>query len=112
MICRVWHGYTTHGNAEAYERIVRTIVIPEIEARAIPGFISLDLITRKLEGEVEFVTMMWFDCEQSIVTFVGEDVTTAHVPELAREVLSRFDAHSRHYAVIERRTQPEACGAA
>ena len=38
MICRLWRGWTTKDNADAYERIVRGQVIPGIEARRIPGF--------------------------------------------------------------------------
>ena len=105
MICRIWHGYATHANADAYERVVRTIVIPGIEARSIPGFISIDLIKRELEHEVEFVTIMWFSSEQAIVSFVGEDFTVSHVPPQAREVLARFDERAQHYVVLDRRHQ-------
>lgn len=105
MICRIWHGYTTHENAGAYERVVRTIVIPGIEERSIPGFLSIDLIKRQLEHEVEFITLMWFDSPEAIVAFVGEDVTISHVPPEAREVLVRFDDRSQHYAVIDHREQ-------
>ena len=35
MICRLWRGWTTPENACDYERIVRTEVIPGIEARKI-----------------------------------------------------------------------------
>jgi heme-degrading monooxygenase HmoA len=105
MICRIWHGYTTHEKAGAYERVVRTIVIPGIEERSIPGFLSIDLIKRQLEHEVEFMTLMWFDSQEAIVAFVGEDVTISHVPLEAREVLERFDDRSQHYAVIDRREQ-------
>lgn len=108
MICRTWHGYTTHENANAYEHVVRTIVIPGIEARSIPGFISIDLVRRRLEREVEFMTIMWFDSEESIVSFVGADATASHVPEQAREVLARFDQRSQHYEVIDRRQQSSA----
>ncbi len=105
MICRIWHGYTTHGNADAYERVVRTVVIPAIEARSIPGFISIDLLKRQLEDEVEFMTVMWFDSERAIAAFVGEDVTVSHVPQEARAVLARFDERSQHYVVLDRRRQ-------
>jgi heme-degrading monooxygenase HmoA len=105
MICRVWHGYTTHENAETYERVVRTIVIPGIEERSIPGFLSIDLMKRQLEHEVEFMTLMWFESEQAIVAFVGDDVTTSHVPPEAREVLEHLDERSQHYSVIARREQ-------
>lgn len=37
MICRLWRGWTTKDNADAYERIVRGEVIPGIEAGASPG---------------------------------------------------------------------------
>ena len=48
MICRLWRGWTTPEDADAYERIVRTEVIPGIEARRIPGFRHIDLMRRDL----------------------------------------------------------------
>ena len=50
----------------------------------------------------------WFDDIDSIKTFVGEDYEVAHVPERAREVLSRFDARSAHFEVLDRRKQEPA----
>ena len=58
MICRLWRGWATTQNADAYERIVREQVIPGIEARRIPGFRSIDLIRRERERDVEFMTLM------------------------------------------------------
>ena len=105
MICRIWRGWTTSENAAAYERVVRTQVIPGIEARAIPGFLHIDLMRRELDGEVEFQTIMWFDALESIRAFVGEDYAVSHVPEAARAVLSHFDERAAHYEVIDRRPQ-------
>jgi hypothetical protein len=105
MICRIWHGWTTPENAAAYERVLRTSVIPGIESRAIDGFLSIDLIRRSLENEVEFCTIMWFTSLGAIVAFVGEDATAAHVPSPARAVLNRFDDHSQHYELLDRRLQ-------
>jgi len=105
MICRLWRGWTTAENADAYERIVRTSVIPEIEARAIPGFRHIDLMKRDLGEEVEFQTLMWFDSLDAIKAFVGEDYEVSHVPEGARAVLERFDGRAAHYQVIDRRQQ-------
>jgi antibiotic biosynthesis monooxygenase (ABM) superfamily enzyme len=106
MICRIWHGWTTPENADAYEHIVRTEVIPRIEERRIPGFRHIDLMRRELDGEVEFLTAMWFDDVESIKAFVGEDHTVSHVPAAARAVLARFDERSSHYDVLEDRPQP------
>jgi heme-degrading monooxygenase HmoA len=106
MICRVWRGWTTKDNADAYERIVRGQVIPGIEARRIPGFRSIDLIRRQRDQDVEFVTLMWFDTLDSVKTFMGEDYEAAHVPAQAQGVLADFDRRSAHYEVLDRREQP------
>ena len=105
MICRLWRGWTTPENADAYERIVRGLVIPGIEARRIPGFRHIDLMRRVLDDEVEFQTLMWFDCLDDIKCFVGEDYAASHVPVEARAVLKRFDDRAAHYEVIDRREQ-------
>jgi hypothetical protein len=110
MICRIWRGWTTPGNADAYESVVRGQVIPGIEARAIPGFRHIDLMRRDLDGEVEFLTAMWFDDVASIRSFTGEDYTVSHVPDAARAVLSRFDERAAHYEVLADRPQPRPEG--
>jgi heme-degrading monooxygenase HmoA len=106
MICRVWRGWTTRDNADAYERIVRGEVIPGIEARRIPGFRSIDLVRRERDHDVEFMTLMWFDNLDSVRAFMGEDFETAHVPAQAQAVLADFDKRSAHYEVLDRREQP------
>lgn len=105
MICRLWRGWTTPENADAYERIVRGEVIPGIEGRRIPGFRHIDLMKRSSADEIEFQTLMWFDSIDAIKAFVGDDYSVSHVPEQARAVLKRFDSHAAHYEVIDRREQ-------
>ena len=104
-VCRLWRGWTTPENAQAYERIVRGQVIPGIEARRIPGFQHIDLMKRDLGGEVEFQTLMWFDSLDAIIAFMGEDYAVSHVPAAAQAVLKRFDSHAAHFEVIDRREQ-------
>jgi heme-degrading monooxygenase HmoA len=70
-----------------------------------PGFLSIDLVRRSVPDGVEFVTLMWFDDLAAVKAFVGEDFEVAHVPERAREVLSRFDERSAHFEVLDRRAQ-------
>ena len=106
MICRAWRGWTTKGNADAYERVVRGEVIPGIEARRIPGFRSIDLVRRERDHDVEFMTLMWFDTIDSVKAFIDADYETAHVPEQAQAVLADFDKRSVHYQVLDRREQP------
>ena len=105
MICRLWRGWTTPGNADAYEAIVRGEVIPAIEARQIPGFRHIDVMKRDLGDEIEFQTLMWFDSLDAIKAFMGEDYARSHVPAEARAVLNSFDDRAAHYEVIDRRDQ-------
>ncbi len=105
MICRLWRGWTTLDNADAYEAIVRGEVIPGIESRGVAGFRHIDLMKRALGDEIEFQTLMWFDSLDAIKAFVGEDYAVSHVPGAARAVLKRFDERAAHYEVIDRREQ-------
>jgi heme-degrading monooxygenase HmoA len=101
MICRIWHGWTTHENAPAYERLLRGEIFVAIEGRAIAGFRGIQLLRRDADAEVEFVTMMWFDSLDAVRTFAGDDYERAVVPGHARALLARFDARSAHYEVVE-----------
>lgn len=103
MVGRIWHGYTTHDNADAYYKALTTEVIPGIEAMDIPGFQSIQVLRRELDDEVEFITIMWFESLDNIKSFTGEDYETAHVPAVARAVLKRFDGRSQHYELIHER---------
>jgi antibiotic biosynthesis monooxygenase (ABM) superfamily enzyme len=101
----MWHGWTTPANAGKYEAVVREQVIPDIEARRIPGFLHIDLLRYDQEDQVVFVTLMWFDDLSSVRGFMGEDYTRSHVPSAARAVLLRYDEHARHFQVLDRRPQ-------
>lgn len=102
MICRIWHGWTTAANAEAYESLLRGEIFGGIAAREIVGFQGIDLIRRDGADEVEFVTVMWFESVEAVRAFAGPDHEVAVVPPAARELLARFDHRSAHYHVVER----------
>jgi hypothetical protein len=99
MISRIWHGYTTVGNADAYELLLREEIFTGIQNRHIDGYLGIQLFRRNIDDEVEFITVMWFDSIDAVHIFAGEDYETAVVPPKARELLSRFDARSQHYDV-------------
>jgi hypothetical protein len=103
MITRIWHGWTTLQNAQAYEDLLRTEIFENILGRRIEGFRGIDLLRRTHPDEVEFVTIMQFDSLSAVQAFAGPDYELAVVPPAARAVLLRFDARSAHYDTIERR---------
>jgi len=99
MISRVWHGWTTPANADAYEAFLKSEIFTGIQDRQIAGYRGIHLFRRNLGDEVEFVTIMWFDTIEAVRAFAGEDYEVAVVPPKARALLSRFDARSQHYEV-------------
>jgi len=99
MISRIWHGWTTPDNADAYEALLREEIFVGIKGRNIRGFRSIQLLRRTVGEEVEFVTLMEFDSLEAVRAFAGEDYEAAVVPPRARAVLSRFDQRSQHYEV-------------
>lgn len=72
---RIWHGWTTQGNADIYQQL--------------------------LHDEVEFVTIMTFDSLQNVIDFQGEDYKKCYVPDAAQQVLKHWDLESAHYETIE-----------
>jgi len=99
MISRVWHGYTTPMNADAYESLLKSEIFVGIQNRHINGYKGIQLFRRNLDSEVEFITVMWFDSLDAVRDFAGKDYEVAVVPQKARQILSRFDAESQHYEV-------------
>jgi heme-degrading monooxygenase HmoA len=103
MISRIWRGWTTPQNADAYENLLRSEIFPGIVARKIDGFRRIELYRAPAGDEVEFVTLMWFDSMAAITAFASADYETAVVPPKARAVLKRFESRSQHYEVREAR---------
>ena len=103
MISRIWHGWTTHKNADIYESLLKSEIFHDIKDRDIIGFKGIHLLRRDHNDEVEFVTIMWFEDLDAVRSFAGEDYEACVVPKKARAVLSRFDELSQHYEVRARR---------
>jgi len=99
MICRVWHGWTTPGDADAYEALLRSEIFQGIAERRMPGYRGIDLLCRPAGERVEFVTLMWFDSLENVRAFAGTDYEVAVVPPRARALLLAFDERSAHFEV-------------
>ena len=99
MISRIWHGYTSFENADAYENLLKSEIFIGITSRKIEGYKGINLLRRNIESEVEFITIMWFDTIDSVRKFAGDDYEKAVVPEKAQKLLSHYDKRSQHYEV-------------
>jgi len=99
MICRVWHGWTSEANADAYEALLKHEIFVGIANRGIAGYKGIQLLRRQHDRETEFVTMMWFESLDAVRAFAGDDYAKAVVPASARTLLTRFDDRSAHFEV-------------
>jgi antibiotic biosynthesis monooxygenase (ABM) superfamily enzyme len=104
MIIRIWHGYTTPENAPAYEHLLQTKIFPHIEEKKVKGYRKIELIRRPQGGEIEYITIMWFDSMEDVIAFAGKDFEVAYVLPEAQALLKRFDARSQHYTVVDSRS--------
>ncbi|MBI3586500.1 MAG: antibiotic biosynthesis monooxygenase [Ignavibacteriales bacterium] len=102
MIGRIWHGWTTIGNADTYEKLLRSKILPEIHR--IAGYKGAYLLRRNSHNSVEFITLTFFESMEAVRAFAGEDYEVAVVPPEARTLLSKFDERSVHFEVL---MQPE-----
>jgi heme-degrading monooxygenase HmoA len=100
MISRVWHGRTTRENADAYEQLLRTEILPGIHR--VPGYRGASLLRRDVDEGVEFVTITMFDSLDAVRAFAGEDYEVAVIEPQARRLLSTFDERSAHYETVLR----------
>ena len=98
MIARLWRGWTTVENADAYQDLLRTRILPGIHRVA--GYRGAYLLRRDGDDGVEFVTLTFFDSLDAVRAFAGEDYEVAVVPPEARQLLARFDQTSVHYDTV------------
>lgn len=96
MISRIWHGYTTKEDADAYENLLRHEIFAGIASKKIAGYKGIQLLRREVENEFEFTTIMWFETISSVKQFMGEDYETAYVLPQAQKLLLRYDKKSIH----------------
>lgn len=99
MISRIWHGWTSQENADAYETLLKEEIFTGIRNRQIAGFLKIELLRRNLDDEVEFITIMSFDSIEAVCAFAGAEYEAAVVPPKARVLLSRFNERSQHYEI-------------
>jgi hypothetical protein len=98
MISRLWRGWTTIDNADAYEKLLRTTILPGIHR--VRGYRGAYLLRRDGAQEVEFVTLTLWESMDAVRAFAGDDYETAVVPPAARALLARFDPMSLHYKTL------------
>lgn len=98
MIARIWHGWTTRENADAYESHLKPELLPGLSEKK--GFQRSHLLRRAVGDEVEFITIILFDSLDDVRGIAGQDYERAVIPADRLPLLSRHDAKAAHYEVV------------
>ena len=95
MITRLWRGWTTVDNADAYERFLPGDLVPSM--RKFPGFHGADILRRLEHDEVAFITLTRFDSLAAIKAFAGDDYETPVLEPQALALLARYERRALHF---------------
>lgn len=75
MLVRIWPGWTSHQCVDAYEKLLQEEIFAGVAARNIYRLGDIKSFRRKLEAEVEFITIMSFASLAAVREFGGEATT-------------------------------------
>jgi heme-degrading monooxygenase HmoA len=99
MVTRMWRGWTAAGDADAYERFLRTELFPAVAQ--LPGFHGARILRRPVEHEEEeFVTLTTFESLQAVRAFAGDDFESPVIEPEAERLLSRYERRAVHYETV------------
>jgi hypothetical protein len=105
VIARLWHGWTTPENADAYQAYVTGEVLPGIERAIESGYHGAYVFRREVEDGFEFATLLLFDSVDAIKQFAGDEYERSYVPPRAQRLLSRYEPTAAHFDLV---LEPEA----
>ena len=97
MIARHWRGWTAPQDADAYQELLSSTVLPGL--KKISGYRGGYVLRRDVVGEVEFVVVNLFDSIAAVQQFAGSDYSVAQFEPEARRLLARAEPVASHYEV-------------
>jgi heme-degrading monooxygenase HmoA len=97
MIARHWRGWTKTHDAEAYENLLKTGVLPGL--KSVDGYRGGYVFRKDGSEEVEFVVVNLFDSLEAVQRFAGPDYSVPVFEPEARQLLSRIETVAMHYEV-------------
>jgi heme-degrading monooxygenase HmoA len=98
VIARVWRGWTSHENADAYERFLLEQMFPSIHR--VRGFLGAELLRRDTGDDVAFITVTRFASMDAVRAFAGDEYEQPVIEPEARALLARHDERSEHFEVV------------
>jgi heme-degrading monooxygenase HmoA len=98
MIYRVWHGRTRRSKADAYASFLERKAIPDY--RSVPGNLSVAVLRRDDGDTTHFLTVTYWESEDCVRDFAGDDVLKAKYYPEDQDYLLEFEPLVQHYTVV------------
>ncbi len=98
MISRHWTGVTKPENANAYIAHLEQDTFKLL--MTLSGFIDASILKRDIAEGTEFLIVTTWHSLEAIKAFTGAaDIDRAVVPQVARDMMIRFDEKVKHYEI-------------
>jgi len=97
MIARHWRGWTRAENADAYEELLKSKVLPGL--KKIEGYRGGYIFRSDEKEEAEFVVVNFFESIAAVERFAGPNYTVPVFEPEAKALLSRVEPIAKHYEV-------------
>jgi heme-degrading monooxygenase HmoA len=99
MITRQWRGLARSTQAQNYVQHLRRETFPAL--RSLPGFVDASILSRPVQGGVEFVVLTRWQSVEAVRAFAGADPEAAVVPAEVAAMMVDFDQRATHFEVVE-----------
>jgi heme-degrading monooxygenase HmoA len=98
MIARIWHGITSSVKAGDYVDFLKKTALPDYTST--PGNRGA-FVLRRIDGErAHFLTLTFWESEQAIKEFAGQDMDKAKYYPEDTQFLLEFEPSVQHYEVM------------
>jgi len=97
MIARHWRGWTRVQNADAYEELLKSKVLPGL--KKIEGYRGGYIFRSDETEEAEFVVVNFFESVAAVERFAGPNYAVPVIEPEAKALLSRVEPIAKHYEV-------------
>ena len=97
MIARHWRGWTRIENADAYEELLKSKVLPGL--KKIEGYRGGYIFRSDETEEAEFVVVNFFESVAAVERFAGSNYAVPVFEPEAKALLSRVEPIAKHYEV-------------
>jgi len=97
MIARHWRGWTRIENADAYEELLKSKVLPGL--KKIEGYRGGYIFRSDETEEAEFVVVNFFESVAAVERFAGPNYAVPVIEPEAKALLSRVEPIAKHYEV-------------